>query len=99
MNLLSLFELALPLAQAADAAGEGLYTPSNLQILMRQLIAVCVFALVGVAVLAVSVWCMARVAPFSMQKEIEEDQNVALGIIVGSLILGISLIISAAIVG
>jgi len=34
-----------------------------------------------------------------MRKEMEEDQNVALGIVLGSLILGISIIIAAAIHG
>jgi uncharacterized membrane protein YjfL (UPF0719 family) len=67
--------------------------------LLRHLIAACVFALVGVCVLAVAIWVMVRVVPFSMRKEIEEDQNTALGIIVGSIILGISLIIAAAIMG
>jgi hypothetical protein len=38
-------------------------------------------------------------APFSVHKEIEEDQNVALGIIIGAIIIGIALIISAAIQG
>ena len=33
----------------------------------------------------------------SIRKEIEEDQNTSLGIILGSLIIGISIIISSAI--
>ena len=65
--------------------------------LLRALLAVCVFSLVGVAVLAVSVWAMTLVVPFSMRKEIEEDQDVALGIIMGSIILGISIIIAASV--
>jgi putative membrane protein len=65
--------------------------------LLRALLAVCVFSLVGVAVLAVAVWAMCRLVPFSMRKEIEEDQNVALGIIMGSLIIGISIIIAASV--
>jgi uncharacterized membrane protein YjfL (UPF0719 family) len=39
------------------------------------------------------------VAPFSVKKEIEEDHNTALAIIIGALIIGIALIISSAIQG
>jgi len=42
---------------------------------------------------------MTKVAPFSMKKEIEEDQNVSLGIIVAGVLIGIALIISSAIHG
>ena len=37
--------------------------------------------------------------PFSIRKEIEDDQNTALGIVIGAVIIGLSLIISAAIQG
>jgi uncharacterized membrane protein YjfL (UPF0719 family) len=36
---------------------------------------------------------------YPIKKEIEEDQNTALAIIIGALIIGIALIISAAIQG
>jgi uncharacterized membrane protein YjfL (UPF0719 family) len=39
------------------------------------------------------------VSPFSVKKEIEEDQNTALAIMIGALILGISIIIASAING
>jgi uncharacterized membrane protein YjfL (UPF0719 family) len=37
--------------------------------------------------------------PFSVVKEIEQDQNTALGIIIGSVLIGMSIIIAAAIYG
>lgn len=37
--------------------------------------------------------------PFSIRKEIEDDQNTSLGIILGAVIIGISLIVSAAVAG
>ena len=40
-----------------------------------------------------------RVAPFSVKKEIEEDQNTSLAIIIGSMIIGMAMIIAAAISG
>ena len=58
-----------------------------------------VYSLVGTAILVVFFWVISKVLPFSMEKEIAEDQNVGLGIILGAFILGMSLIISAAIRG
>ena len=40
---------------------------------------------------------MTVVCPFSVRKEIEEDQNIALGLIIGAMIIGMALIIGAAI--
>ena len=57
------------------------------------------FAGVGVVVFAAAFWIMAKVAPFSFHKEIEEDQNISLGIIVAGVMIGLALIISAAIHG
>ncbi len=37
-----------------------------------------------------------KLSPFSVRKEISEDHNVALGIIIGSVILGLSIIIASA---
>ena len=57
------------------------------------------YALLGIFVFGIAFWTMTKIAPFSIRKEIEHDQNTALGIVIGSVILGLSLIISAAIKG
>lgn len=57
------------------------------------------FAGIGLAVFGVAFWLMTKIAPFSVKKEIEEDQNVALAVIMAGVIIGVSLIISAAISG
>jgi putative membrane protein len=67
--------------------------------LIRHLVAAVVFSLVGVVVLTCSFFLIARFSPFCIVKEIEEDQNVALAILVSSVILGLSIIIAAAILG
>ena len=58
-----------------------------------------VFAGIGLVVFAVAFWIMTKIAPFSVKKEIEEDQNVALAVIMAGVLIGISLIIAAAISG
>ena len=66
---------------------------------LRALIEVVIFSLVGIVVFAVAFVVIARLSPFSLRKELEEDQNTALGVLLGSMIIGLSLIISAAIHG
>jgi putative membrane protein len=58
-----------------------------------------VFAGIGIVVFGIAFFIMTKVAPFSVKKEIEEDQNVALAVIMAGVIIGVSLIISAAISG
>jgi uncharacterized membrane protein YjfL (UPF0719 family) len=57
------------------------------------------YSLLGIVVFALSFALIARIAPFSLRKEIEEDQNVALAILIGAVILGLSIIIAAAVGG
>lgn len=61
--------------------------------------AAIVYVTIGLAFFAASFWIVARVAPFSVRKEIEDDQNSALAIIFGAMIIGVSIIIAAAIHG
>ena len=58
-----------------------------------------VFAAIGLVVFAAAFWIMNKVSPFSIKKEIEEDHNVALAIIMAGVIIGVSLIISSAVGG
>ncbi|MEW6128671.1 MAG: DUF350 domain-containing protein [Acidobacteriota bacterium] len=58
-----------------------------------------VFAAIGLVVFALAFWIIVKMSPFSVRKEIEEDHNTALSIVIASVIIGIALIISAAIHG
>lgn len=53
----------------------------------------------GLVVFGVAFALMVRVTPFSVRKEIEDDQNTALAIVMGSVILGLAIIIAASIGG
>ena len=70
-----------------------------MEVFLVHLISAIVYSLLGLAVFAGALWLFVRMAPFSVRREIEEDQNVALGIIVGSMLIGIAIIIAAAIHG
>ena len=71
----------------------------NLNDLSSVLITTLVFTIFGLLVFGVAFLIMGKATPFSIRKELEEDQNVALGIVMGAVILGIALIIAAAIHG
>ncbi|HRI02556.1 MAG TPA: DUF350 domain-containing protein [Pyrinomonadaceae bacterium] len=58
-----------------------------------------IFVAIGLIVFAIAFAIVVLVAPFSVKKEIEEDQNTALAIIIGALIIGIAIIIASAING
>jgi Domain of Unknown Function (DUF350). len=65
----------------------------------RLVITTLVFSIIGILLFAVAFWIIVKAAPFSVRKELEEDQNVALGIVIASVIIGIALIVSAAVHG
>ena len=67
--------------------------------ILKQLITAAVFSAVGVAVFAIAFWAMCRLAGFSVRKEIAEDQNTALAVVMGSVILGIAIIVASAVHG
>ncbi len=71
----------------------------GLGLLIRHLLAAAVFSALGIVIFGVSIVILARCLPFSLRKEIEEDQNMALAIIIAGVFIGIALIIAAAIVG
>lgn len=72
---------------------------SALTVLFQHTVAALVFSVMGVAIFGLGIWIVARILPFSLRKELEEDQNVAVAIIVGAMLIGISMIIAAAIQG
>lgn len=71
----------------------------KLENMVDGVVSTAVFAAIGLAVFAIAFWLMNKLAPFSIKKEIEEDHNVALSIIIAGVLIGISLIIAAAVSG
>ncbi len=49
----------------------------------------------GIVIFAVAFWVMVKIAPFSVVKEIEEDQNTSLAILFGSVFIALAIVISA----
>jgi len=67
--------------------------------LVPVLVTTVVFVLLGLLVCGLAFCIIAKATPFSVRNEIEKDHNVALAIVIASVILGVALIIAAAIHG
>jgi len=64
-----------------------------------KMITAVIYVLIGLFIFIATFLTIVKVVPFSVRKEIEEDQNSALAIIIGSMIVGLAIIIGAAIHG
>ena len=57
------------------------------------------YTLFGLLVFGIAFWIIVKVSPFSIRKEIEDDQNTSLAILIGAVILGLAIIIASVIHG
>ena len=78
-----------------DSTIFGLLIP--MENMLPVVVTTLVFVALGLIVFALAFVVITKVAPFSVRKEIEDDQNIALAIVIASVILGSALIIAAAV--
>jgi putative membrane protein len=60
-----------------------------------QIIPTIIYFFIGFTLFGVSIKIADKLLPFSIRKEIEEDQNTSLGIIIGSGIIATAIILAA----
>jgi uncharacterized membrane protein YjfL (UPF0719 family) len=65
--------------------------------LLEVLVTTLIFVFIGLVIFSIAYGVLSFMYP--LKKEIEEDQNTALGIVIGSIMIGLAMIISAAIQG
>jgi putative membrane protein len=65
--------------------------------LLTNVVAAIVFAVIGIVILFGSFAAIDRLTPYTLWKEIIDEHNTALAILIGALALGISIIVAAAI--
>ncbi|MEI6525246.1 MAG: DUF350 domain-containing protein [Planctomycetota bacterium] len=68
-------------------------------LLVYHLSASAIFSGLGILVLFLAIYLMELLTKFSITKEIVDEHNTALAIIVASVVIGIAMIISASVVG
>ena len=57
------------------------------------------YTVFGLIIFGVAFWLITKLVPFSIRKEIEDDQNTALAIVIGAVLLGLAIIIASTIHG
>jgi uncharacterized membrane protein YjfL (UPF0719 family) len=61
------------------------------------MVAALVYATIGLVIFAVAFVVVDRLTPYQLWKEIIDEKNAALAIVVGAVAIGISIIVSSAI--
>ncbi len=89
--------LVLPAAALAAEADPVSHLHSNS--VPQALGLMVLFAMIGIAVAITGYRLFDKFTPGDLHKEIVENKNVAAAIIAGSVILGVSIIVAAAIIG
>jgi putative membrane protein len=72
-------------------------TPDALSNLVSNVAAAVIFALVGILLFIVGFIIFDRITPGSLWKELLEDQNTAIGVLMGCVAIAIAIIIAAAV--
>ncbi len=67
--------------------------------LLEVLVTTLIFVVIGLIFFGIAFFILDKLTPFSIRKEIEDDQNTALGVVIGSMLIGVAIIIAAAIQG
>ncbi|QPH54609.1 DUF350 domain-containing protein [Pontivivens ytuae] len=67
-------------------------------IIFAEIVATIFYTALGVGLLIVSWIVIEWLTPFSLRREVEEEQNMAIAVLMGSLFLAISILIAAVIV-
>jgi putative membrane protein len=87
------------LLQEKAAPPPSTATGTNLSELGHGIVSSLIFVGIGVVVFLLAFLLITKITPFSIRKEIEEDQNTALAIVIAAVMIGLSIIIAAAIHG
>lgn len=66
---------------------------------VKAIVGSLVYSGIGLGMFVTAYRVMQWILPFSLVKELEEDQNIAVGVMMGSVMLGLAIIIAAAIHG
>jgi putative membrane protein len=65
--------------------------------LLRNMLAATIFALLGIVIFILAFVVVDRVTPYNLWKEIVEEKNVALAVLLGAASIGICVIIASAV--
>lgn len=93
-SLLGSLSFLAPLAAAAQPAGGAAQPPS----LGRLILDASLFGFAGIALLIIGYYIWELVTPYNVRKELHENKNVAVAIVVASFIVGMAIVIAASLI-
>ena len=64
-------------------------------IVFAEIVSTIFYTFFGLSLLLASWWLIELFTPFSLRKELEEDQNIAIGILMGAMFIALAIIIAA----
>ena len=67
-------------------------------IIVSEVFATMFYTILGLVLLGISWKIIEWVSPFSLRKEIEDDQNLAIAVLIGSLFISIAILIASVII-
>ena len=70
---------------------------TNRQIIVAELISMLFYSVIGMVLMYIAYKIIEFLSPFPIVKEIEEDQNTSLAILIGSVFVSMAIIIAAVI--
>ena len=73
--------------------------PWDWNVFFWRLASAVIYVVVGLAIFAAAYLIIDKVTPFSLRKELLEDKNQALAIVLGAVFISIALVLAAAIRG
>ena len=71
----------------------------NTDALIRGAVASLLFSVIGILVFVAGFFVVRKLMPFDVHKELEVDQNTAVGLVVASFILGLAFIVGMSLHG
>ncbi len=71
----------------------------NLDMIVKPMVLAVVFSIIGMLVFTAGFFVIRKILPFDVHKELEVDQNTAVGVVIASFILGLAFIVGMAIHG
>ena len=80
----------------------SLVVPPSLQVfdggpgsLLQPILSTAVIGVLGIALLMLAIWVLDKLTTYSIHRQLEEEKNVAVAIVVAAVILGISIVIGS----
>ena len=67
-------------------------------IVLAEVVATIFYTLLGLVLLGICWKLIEWITPFSLRQEIEEDQNLAIAVLIGCLFISVAILISAVII-